>query len=199
MKKLFHQLIVLSLLCFLLSCKTGSDNNFAQFRGTNSLGIAAQNANPPIEISPDKNLQWKTELASGVSSPCVVNNRIFATGFNEDDNLLITYCINLLDGKVEWQQNVHPDTLESIHQVGSQAAATPASDGKYVYVYFGSYGIVCYDMHGNPTWERKLPIVNNEYGSSASPIIATNKLILNRLGNNQSAILALNKNNGEEL
>ena len=47
----------------------------------------------------------------------------------------------------------------------SPAGATPATDGERVYVYFGSYGLVCYDLDGNLKWERRLPLPENPYGA----------------------------------
>jgi len=61
----------------IVGCTLEQENNWPNFRGPNCLGIAPESAIPPIELNPDKNLFWKTSLASGVSSPCVYKNLNF--------------------------------------------------------------------------------------------------------------------------
>ena len=77
-------------LCF-SSCNQGSKGNefqaesmhWLQFRGPHASGIAPEDANPPVLFSADTNLLWKTEILPGWSSPCIVNERIYLTGYNE--------------------------------------------------------------------------------------------------------------------
>ena len=40
--------------------------------------------------------------------------------------------------------------------MGSPAAATPACDGERVFVFFGSCGLICYDLEGRKLWEHAL-------------------------------------------
>jgi outer membrane protein assembly factor BamB len=171
----------------------------AQFRGTNCCGVAPAGAHPPVSLLPDENMAWKTKVGEGVSSPCLWENKIFLTGFNTDENALLTYSISRESGAILWEEAVYPDTLETIHSVGSHAAATPTTDGKHVYVYFGSYGVVCYDFEGNLVWEKKLPVLKTRYGSCASPVILKNKLILNRFEVDNPVILALEPSTGETI
>jgi len=170
----------------------------SQFRGTNCCGVAP-GAHPPVSLLPDENLAWKTEIANGVSSPCVWENSVFLTGYEPYDRLLITYCIDKESGAVLWEKSVLPDSIEPVHAVGSPAAATPATDGKHVYVHFGSYGVICYDFNGNQVWEKKLPILKTRYGSCASPAILKDKLILNRFEVENPVVLALEPATGETI
>jgi outer membrane protein assembly factor BamB len=201
MKKLNFYLY-LGLVVFVLfnSCTLPESSKEAmtwpQFRGTNSLGIAPESATPPIELNPDKNLAWKTNLASGVSSPCVYKNMIFVTGFDNDKKSLLTYCIDFKKGSIIWQNLVTPDSLEQSHPLSSPAATTPVTDGKAVYVYFGSYGVICYDLSGNLRWKNKLPVLKAMYGICGSPVIFDSLLLINRVGLVNPSILAINKNDG---
>lgn len=172
--------------------ETGFSN---QFRGTNCSGISSPDATPPLRLLTDENLAWKTEIADGVSSPCVWENFVFLTGYEPFDRLLITYCIDKESGAVLWEKSVLPDSIESFHAVGSPAAATPTTDGKHVYVYFGSYGVLCYDFEGNLVWEKKLPVPESQYGSCGSPVITKNILLVNRL----NELRALDKETGETI
>lgn len=170
----------------------------SQFRGTNCCGVAL-GAHPPVSLLPDENLAWKTEIANGVSSPCVWGDQIFLTGFKSADSTLLTYCINRKTGAILWKQTVYTEVLDPIHPVGSQAAATPTTDGKNVYAYFGSYGVICYDFKGNLVWEKKLPVLKTRYGSCASPVILKDKLILNRFEVDNPVVLALEPSTGETI
>ena len=172
-----------------------AENYCGQFRGPNCCGKAPVGATPPTVLNPEKNLAWKTEIANGVSSPCIWGNSVFLTGYEPYDRLLITYCIDKKTGAVKWNQSILPDAIEPVHAVGSPAAATPVTDGKHVYVYFGSYGVICYDFDGNTIWEKNLPIPESRYGSCGSPVIVNNVLLVNRL----NELLALDKETGETI
>ena len=40
------------------------------------------------------------------------------------------------------------DVAEKTHRINGLATPTPACDGERVYVYFGSFGPLCYDVDG---------------------------------------------------
>src|SRR5262249_18288035 len=63
------------------------------------------------------------------------------------------------------------------------------------YVYFGSYGLVSYDLNGNLKWERRLPLPENPYGAVASPIVAGELLVLNHQGKD-AYLLGVNRRDG---
>jgi outer membrane protein assembly factor BamB len=47
-----------------------------------------------------------------------------------------------------------------------------------VIAYFGSFGLLAYDRAGNELWRRALPIPKNTFGTAASPVIASGKVVL---------------------
>jgi outer membrane protein assembly factor BamB len=69
------------------------------------------------------------------------------------------------------------------------------TDGELVYVYFGSYGLVSYDLTGTLQWERRLPQPDNPYGAVASPIVVGELLVLNHQGKD-AYLLAVNRRDG---
>jgi outer membrane protein assembly factor BamB len=151
-----------------------------QFRGPNSSGLGQ--GKPPVQFGPDQNVLWKVTVGPGISSPVIWEGRVFLTEFDPVTKQLATLCINRSTGKTLWWRAVAPGQVERVHAISSPAAATPVTDGKRVYVYFGSYGLVCYDFDGNVKWERQLPLPKNPYGASASPILAGELLVLNHQG-----------------
>ena len=190
-------LVVISI--FLFACGSSQQQNWTQFRGPESKGIAPEDARPPLELIPEENLLWKTPLENGVSSPCIFGDHIFITGYHPLDSLLITYDISMKNGNIRWSRIVYPDSLEKTHSIGSPASATPTTNREAVYVYFGSYGIICYDFEGNTIWEKRLPVLNTQYGTCGSPIIHKEMLIINRIGMTESSILTLSKNDGSKI
>jgi outer membrane protein assembly factor BamB len=164
-----------------------------QFRGPNSSGVGE--GKPPVNFGPDQNVLWKTALGPGLSSPIIWEGRIFLTEFDRATKQLATLCIDRHTGKVLWRRSVSPERIEKVHAISSPAAATPATDGERVYVYFGSYGLVCYDLDGNQKWERRLPLPENPYGATASPILAGELLVLNHQGKD-SYLLGVNRRDG---
>ena len=44
---------------------------------------------------------------------------------------------------------------EGFHRTyGSFASNSPVTDGKYVYAFFGSRGMYCYDLKGTLVWQK---------------------------------------------
>jgi outer membrane protein assembly factor BamB len=164
-----------------------------QFRGPNSSGLGEGRA--PVHFGPDQNVLWKTPVGSGLSSPIIWEGRIFLTEFDRATSQLATLCIDRRTGKILWRRAVAPEQIEKVHELSSPAGATPATDGERVYVYFGSYGLVCYDLNGNLKWERRLPLPENHYGAVASPIVAGELLVLNHQGKD-AYLLGVNRRDG---
>jgi outer membrane protein assembly factor BamB len=104
-------------------------------------------------------------------------------------------CIDRRTGKIRWRRTVAAEEIEKVHELSSPAGATPATDGERVYVYFGSYGLVCYDLDGNQQWEKRLPLPQNPYGAVASPIVVGELLVFNHQGKD-SYLLGVNRRDG---
>ncbi|PYT15587.1 MAG: hypothetical protein DMG59_13340 [Acidobacteria bacterium] len=165
-----------------------------QFRGPNSSGIG--DGKPPVEFGPSQNVLWKTAVGSGLSSPIIAKGRVFLTEFDRATKQLATLCIDQRTGKILWRRPVAPPEIEKVHEISSPAAPTPATDGERVYVYFGSYGLVSYDLDGKVLWERRLPLPQNIYGAVASPIVAGDLVVLNHQGK-EAYLLGVNHRDGK--
>ncbi len=171
----------------------GGEVWWPQFRGPNSSGLG--DGRPPVRFGPDENVLWKTAVGPGHSSPIIWERRIFLTEFDQATRQLATLCIDRRTGKILWRRSVAPDQIEKVHELSSPAGATPATDGERVYVYFGSYGLVSYDLDGNQKWEMRLALPQNPYGAVASPIVAGELLVLNHQGED-SYLLGVNRRDG---
>lgn len=161
------------------------------FRGLNSSGVAVE-ATPPVTISPTNSVLWKVKVPWSPSSPCVWDDQIFLTTFSENE--LQTRCYHRADGALVWSRGLRPDKLETFHSTeNSPAATTPVTDGERVISYFGSFGLICYDRKGTELWRHPLPVAlsGGGYGTTASPLIAGNLVVVNRDQDEGSSVLAV--------
>lgn len=172
--------------------------NWPQFRGPSSAGLAGKQS-PPTEFGPTDKVLWRTETPIGRSSPAVWGGRIFLTAFGAGKAELQTLAIDRVTGKVLWQRNVAPKEIEKVHSVSSPASATPAVDGDFVYVYFGSYGLLAFDHGGEKQWEYRLPVARLSQGSGVSPVVAGDRVILNRDERQVQFMVALDRRTGKEI
>jgi len=164
-----------------------------QFRGNE--GSASGTGNPPVEFGADKAVRWKVAIPTGHSSPCIVKDRVVLTGL--EDGALVTFALAREDGKKLWSRKVETKAIEPAHRIGGPAAPTPCSDGERVFVYFGSVGLVAYDLEGKELWRREMPAPVVEFGTSSSPILADGKLLLVVDQDVGSHLLALDARTGE--
>ena len=172
-------------------------NEWAQFRGPNCSGLGEQQPTVPAEFGPDKNVLWKCPIPYGISSPCVFGDRIFLTAFKKKKKQLRVICIDRTDGKIAWQQNVVAKKIEKVHKSSSPANATAVADDQHVYFYFASCGLFCFDHEGNQVWHYEMPCSKRFNGSGTSPILAGDRLILNRDDDQDNYLLALDAKTGD--
>lgn len=174
-----------------------TSSEWSRFRGPNGSGVA-EGQKPPIEFGPRKNLKWRVNVPGGHSSPIVSGDKLIITAF--ENGKLFTIAYFRATGKVAWKADAHAAAIERFQRdAASPATATPATDGKRIVVYFGSSGLICYNLVGKELWRQKLPIaeIYGDYGSGVSPIIAGDKVVLVRDVNTGSSILAFDLATGQ--
>jgi outer membrane protein assembly factor BamB len=200
-------------------------HNWHQWRGPEATGVAPH-GDPPIEWDQTRNVKWKAEIpGQGKSTPIVWGHRVFLiTAVNtgqvvegvvkpEDQpqrqfgikfpNTLFRFVVLCLDretGKILWDQTaVEELPHEGHHGDNSHASASPTTDGKLLYVSFGSRGVYCYDLDGQPQWQRKLGNVETRlsFGEASSPVVHGDTVLLNRDNETESQLLAFDARTGE--
>lgn len=184
---------------------------WTQFRGENASGVAVAR-NLPIEFGPAKSVVWKTELPRGHSSPVVDHGRIFLTAVEGEtterasaadkvadtgQGKLSTICLDQATGKILWRREIPRPRREQYQHTNTAASPSPVTDGRMVYVFFGDFGLLAFDLDGNERWRLPLGPFNNPNGHGTSPILEGSLLLLLCDQDSGSYLLAVDKNSGK--
>ncbi|MHC4403232.1 MAG: outer membrane protein assembly factor BamB family protein, partial [Planctomycetota bacterium] len=188
--------VFLSAASMLLTSALRAD--WPQFRGPNSAGVA-NGATVPIEFGPGKHELWSLPLDSGHSSPCIVGDSIFLTTYDGDRERLEVVCIARDEGVIRWRRHVPTEEMETGHPSFNPASSTPASDGERVVAYFGSFGLICFDVGGEKLWDISMPLAKSFAGNATSPAIVDDRVILYRGNYVDHFLLAIDKETGKQL
>jgi outer membrane protein assembly factor BamB len=172
----------LSALLLLLSASLAQADNWPQWRGPTGQGYS-DDTGVPLKWGDQENLFWKTKLpGGGNSSPIVWGDHIFLTAASAGGKERYVLCIRAGDGKVLWQQTAAKDDApEKLHNWNTHATPSCTTDGKYVYAFFGTPGLFCYDFDGQLIWKQTFGVFTSEtgWGIGASPFLYEDLVILN--------------------
>jgi outer membrane protein assembly factor BamB len=144
-------------------------------------GVAGSGTGPlPDDFGASGKLRWRVPLDPGHSTPVLCSGRIFLTGYRAGSKEMATVALDQKTGQTLWSRAIASPRIEQTHPIGSPATATPACDGQRLFVFFGSYGLVCYDLDGKKVWEHPLGPFQDEYGAGSSPVLIDGKVVLNQ-------------------
>ncbi len=162
----------------LCAIAAGGDPVWTRFRGPNGTGVA-ETGKLPDEFGKDKNVQWRTAMGAGFSSPVIGEKCVFVTSFDgkKAGQKAWTSCLDKKTGKELWRaESFKLD--KDFPAVNTPVSATPATDGKNVYVFFEAVGLIAYDENGRERWRKDLGKFNNPYGMANSPVLIGDTLVL---------------------
>jgi len=222
-----HSAVVL-IVILTVACQMSQAGNWMQFRGPK--GDAVVHEAIPTEWDADTNIRWKKGLAGeGWSAPVVWEDRIYLTeavmtakptgpeppprrlpdGRRRRRNNLGTArfrwevkCLDAKSGDVIWTRTTREGKPpQGRHLQNSYATETPVTDGQHVYAYFGMNGLYCFDMDGNPVWNKDLGNfeMRHDWGTASSPILFDGLLYLQIDSQEQSFVVALDAATGDEV
>ena len=219
---------VVVLLFTVVGFTNGQNSNQAhwpQWRGPFFNGVARGDA--PITWSDTKNVKWKTAIPGrGFSTPIIWGDKIFLTTATpttvqppttdqgerrgpsntgpQAEHKFELLCLDRKSGKILWQRTAKIAVPhEGYHRVyGSFASNSPVTDGRFVYVSFGSRGVYAYDFNGKLIWEKDLGVqmkMRLSFGEGTAPSLLNDRLIMVFDHEAGSFIVALDKRTGKEL
>lgn len=158
-------------------------------------GRAPDESTVPVRL--DEKPRWRTAIDAGHSTPVIVGDRIFLTTFSGEQQTLSTVALDRITGQRVWSANAPVARIEEVHRVSNPASATVAVRGNRIFVFFGSYGLLCYDWDGQLIWSRSLGPFQDEFGASSSPILSGDLLFLNEDHDTNNALFAFDQASGQ--
>lgn len=182
------------------SILSAAAGDWPQWRGPNGDGISGE-TRVPVEWSKSKNVEWRTPLpGEGHSSPTVVGSNIFITAAEPTSGDRLLLRLDATTGKIVWKRVVLTAGIESMHRENSAASSTPITDGKHIFTSFQNgkrVDIQCYDFDGNRVWSVQPLRFSGLHGYSYTPVLHGDLLIFDFAQNDEAAVLALDKRNGQ--
>jgi outer membrane protein assembly factor BamB len=141
--------------------------------------------------------------AAGQSPPTAPPGRGGRGGMNNPQPTNIYQFVVLAydrhDGHEVWRTIVHEAVPhEAGHSTNSFASSSPITDGKHLFVSFGSQGVYCLDMNGKQIWSRDLGQMQtrNAFGEGGSPALHGDTLVVPWDHEGPSSLIALDARSG---
>jgi outer membrane protein assembly factor BamB len=200
-------------------------DNWHQWRGPDATGFAPT-ADPPLTWDAKTNIKWKTEIPGrGASTPIIWGDRIFVltaldTGREADPKDIpkpdprfeqktkppttyhqwIVLCLDRNTGAERWKQVAAEQVPhEGRHETNTYAGSSPMTDGKYLYVSFGSRGVYCYDLDGKLQWKRTdIGLIHTRFGwgEATTPVVHGDAVLVTWDQEKDSFIICLGAKTG---
>lgn len=215
--------------CVLLiavSCVRAEEAYWPEWRGPAHNGMAPSAV--PSEWTATRNLAWKLDVPGrGHSSPVIWGDRIFLTtavpleaapvseggggrrggpggGTGAGiEHRFVVMCVDRKSGKILWERTaIQAKPHEGYHFLyGSFASNSPVTDGRYVYAFFGSRGLFCYDFSGKLIWQKQFAPMKMRlgFGEGVAPVLDGDRLVIGFDQEENSHIVVLDKRDGHEL
>lgn len=197
----------------LFYCRGLIADDWPQFRGPTGLGTTTLTTLPVTWGGADNaNVFWKSPLVGeGHASPIVVKDRLFvctahwpATVTDRKQTIPEHHllCYAVADGKLLWDTLVPPGPWrrEDFRSGpgGGYAAPTPATDGKQVFVVFGSSVIAAVDFDGKIAWRHEIEPHNFDVTVGSSPVLYDETVLMLCAMTNRkdSRLIAYHKTDG---
>jgi outer membrane protein assembly factor BamB len=202
-------------------------DSWTHWRGPLANGFSPH-GDPPTRWDEKTNVKWKAALpGKGSATPIVWGDQVFVLTALDTGRKAAPADVPKLDPRFEGKIKIAPRTTywqflvlsfdrrtgkelwrqvaaEAVPHEGhfsthSYAGGSPATDGRHLYVSFGSRGVYCYDLAGKLRWRRDFgPMYTRQsWGEASTPALHGDTLIVNWDHEGLSFIVALDKATGE--
>jgi outer membrane protein assembly factor BamB len=191
----------LSLIVVVLAVNVIRAENWPGWRGPGGTGVSSESSFPVAWDASNVRWKTAIP-GRGHSSPIVWGDRIFLTTSIEGDivpgrekkpehklggevfihpdmvshdrkQTMSVIGLDARNGNVLWQRTAYEGAvLDGRHRKSSFASATPVTDGRHVFVFFGTEGLYAYDIDGALKWKRDLGEIRTlGLGYATSPVL----------------------------
>ena len=180
--------------------QVADESGWPRFRGPAGDGVT-QAKGLPTKWSATNSVLWKADLPKAhnpYASPIVWKDRVFVATVSDTADSQKLLCFGASDGKLLWETAVAVGVQKQVDMRGGFNCSTPCTDGKTIYVAFGSCvlaAVNCAD--GKEIWKANLDGLKFAFCQSASPILYKNLVILSCEANGGSSLMAFDRATGE--
>ena len=173
------------------------DDRWPSWRGPLATGVAVGDAYPTTWDN-QTNVLWKVPMQDiGGSTPAVWDDLIFVTANRDEKNVLI--CLDW-NGEIQWSQELG-GKRKGEHQKGTGCNPSPVTDGQFVFAYYKSGDLGCFNFMGELVWKRNLQEDFSEdtlwWDLGTSPVLSKDYLIIACVQSPPSYLVAFDKATGE--
>jgi outer membrane protein assembly factor BamB len=191
----------------LLCCSFGTravGEDWTEFRGPTGQGLSTATG-LPTHWGQQENVAWRHEIpGKGWSSPIVVGKRLYLTTAvpketsDSGPQSLRALCVDAVKGNIVWNVEVFQQAGGvKIHEKNSHASSTPITDGKRLFVHFGTYGTACLALaDGEILWRNQELKYSPVHGNGGSPVLVDGLLIVSCDGADEQFVVALDTTGG---
>ena len=171
--------------------------NWPTWHGVQGNGVLRE-SDLPINWNRDTNVKWKVVLPEPCNStPIIWDDKVFVTQPMNRGSRRTVICFDRMTGRKQWQSGIDADEKEPTHETNPYCSPSPVTDGERVICWFGSSGLVAFDMEGRHIWRRPLGKVEHVFGYGQSPVIHGDLCFLSFGPGKREFAVAVNKRTGE--
>jgi len=179
--------------------------DWTEFRGPTGQGLSnAKNLPTKWDAKENLNITWRQTIpGKGWSSPIVYDGKIYLTTAvpegEKGDQSLRSLCLDAGSGATLWNVEVFKQGPKEIHQKNSHASPSPITDGKFLYVHFGTNGTACLNLDGEIIWTNRKLVYDPAHGNGGSPALAGRAVLISCDGDDKQFVVALDRKSGDPL
>lgn len=147
--------------------------SWSQWRGPSGDGIANEKG-IPTHWSKTENVKWRCPLPGPAgATPVLWGDRLFLTSSEGSD--LVALCVSAKDGKILWKTKIGTGNQDARAGEGNSASPTPSTDGKHVWVFFGTGVLACLTVDGDEVWKvdvgERFGAIDIQFGMTSTPVL----------------------------
>jgi outer membrane protein assembly factor BamB len=191
-----------SLACFLaFGTITAQSTDWPQFLGPHRDGSSDEKGVATVWPAEGPRPVWKKKIGGGWSAPVLSAGKLVI--FHRQGDKEVLQCLDAKSGKELWTTE-HPTAYSDDFGFDDGPRATPCVAGNKVYSMGAEGALGCTDLKdGKRLWsietKKDFGTPKGFFGVACSPLVESNKVLVNIGGRNAAGIVALDKDTGKLL
>lgn len=172
--------------------------DWPQFLGPDRNGVSHESIRPTLPAGGPP-LQWSVKLGTGWSGPVVVGDQVLIHHRQGGEELLES--LDAGTGKSRWK-NAQPTGYEDDFGFDNGPRGTPCVSGQRVYTFGAEGRLTAVSLtDGQTVWSQplgaNLHARKGFFGWACSPLVISNRVVLQLGGADGAGIVALNESDGQ--